>query len=162
MRHRNENEFKEAIAETLNSVDLYFTRECLISGGRFDANIPYDPKLNLYADFYIWGKERAIIECKLKPSAATIARGLGQCLLYRHKTGAKHIVLCMPEFYKFDWGFNYWDWEHLCKKYDIGFATEENLLDVLKSLAGSFNVFSKRSQQSAWPPTKATSYNPID
>jgi hypothetical protein len=146
MKYKNEKEFKNRIAEILRGANLSFRTECLISGGKFDPNISYDPKLNLYADFYIPGKEHAIIECKIGPSAKYIACGLGQCLLYKHNTRAKHIVLCMPAFYRMDWHFNYWDYEKLCKKYNIGFATEENLITVLTGLAGSLNVFAKQAK----------------
>ena len=142
--YKSEREFKSTIAGILKKARLRFTTERLISGGKFDEHLPYDPKLNLYADFYILGKEQAIIECKLKPSAACIARGLGQCLLYRHNTRVKHFVLCMPAFYKINWGFNYWDYERLCRKYDVGFATEENIINVLKRLAGTLSVFDKQ------------------
>ena len=108
-------------------------------------HVPYDPKMNLYADFYIKGAECAIIECKVRPSAANIAKGLGQCLWYRYNTHIKHFVLCMPEVHRDEWWFNYEQYKEFCRKYDIGFATEENVIDVLEEVVGSLDVFHKLS-----------------
>lgn len=149
MIYKSEKEFKKRIGEILRSADILSRPEYRISGGGWNHDLPYDPKLNLYADFYISGTQQVIIECKMKPSAANIARGLGQCLLYRHSTRVKHYILCMPEFYRFDWAFNYWNCEELCKKYSIGFATEENVIAVLTELAGSLDVFHKLSEYEA-------------
>lgn len=151
MRYRNEIEFKRRIADILRAEDLCFSTEYLVCGGkRDDSRFPYDPKMNLFADFYLGGAEGAIIECKPRPSAAHIASGLGQCLLYRHNTRVKHFILCMPEHYRFEWGFQYWDYERLCKSLGIRFATEENVIGVLKDLAGSLDVFERESQHRAW------------
>src|SRR2546426_3981193 len=131
MIDNDEKGFKKRIADILRSADISFSAEHLICGGKMEEFL-YDPKDNLYADFYIDGEEQAIIECKAGASAAHIARGLGQCLLYRHNTRVKHFVLCMPESYRIDWHRHYWDYGELCKKYDICFATEKNVIDVLK------------------------------
>jgi len=150
MKYKDEKAFQKRIADILRSADLCFSAEFKVSDGKPDDYLSYDPKRYLRADFYIGGAEQAIIECKVKPSAASFARGLGQCLLYRHNIRVKHFVLCMPESYRIDWGYHYWDYEELCKNNGIGFATEENVIEVLKRVAGSLDDFCKLSQVDAW------------
>jgi hypothetical protein len=100
--YRREEQFCDTIEQILADAGLSFNRNHQVSSGRVevdDTSFMYDRTGNLYADFFIQGTEKAIIECKLKPSPNAFYSGIGQCLVYKHYTNAKHLVLCNFSFW---------------------------------------------------------------
>ena len=90
--YSSEEQFCDTIEQLLRGAGLSFNRNHQVSSGRVeidDAIFMYDRTGNLYADFFIQGTEKAIIECKLKPSPIAFYSGIGQCLVYKHNTNAK-------------------------------------------------------------------------
>lgn len=144
--YRREEQFCDTIEQMLKDAGLNFTRNYQVSSGKVevdDAVFMYDRTANLYADFFIQGTEKAIIECKLKPSPNAFYSGLGQCLVYRHNTKAKHVILCMPRCNE---TINYYRYRPICYENNIWFSTEIDLLRKLELMAGSLDVFRRNIQ----------------
>ena len=143
--YRKEEQFCDAIEQILRQAGLSFSRNHQVSSGRIevdDATFMYDRTGNLYADFFIQGTEKAIIECKLKPSPLSFYSGIGQCLVYKHNTNAKHLILCMPRCNE---TILYYRYRPICYENNIWFSTEVDLIRKLEQMAGSLDVFRRKT-----------------
>lgn len=69
------------------------------------------------------------IECKVKSTADSLSKAIGQCILYRTSKCCRHPMVCFPSDLELPFLFL-----EACEDNQIAIATELNILQVLKEL----------------------------
>jgi hypothetical protein len=121
----NETEFKDAIQRDFWKHKIRHKREECVGTLLYDHVIGRNTGISGFADFASHSG-KWFVECKLKPSAAEVSRGLGQCLFYKRFLKGYQGFLVYPK--SEDWTFGSDQiLNDLCAEYGIHLCDETGL-----------------------------------